>query len=323
MALVLTLMAVSFLVAVTVQLAASVNWQMQGAAAIRDSVQLDGVCRSGLSLARAALFADFKENTFDSEHDVWNKVGAGGGSSLLGAGNMELAVTDLSGLLQVNALVPEEKDAKKFEELQKKQIELWKRLLNSGGFAIDDPDEVDRLIDALIDWIDEDDRERDKGAESGFYLSLSPSYSARNGPVTYPEELLLIRGMTKELFYGNEDHPGLVKYLTVAGRDGKININAAPREILMILDQNMTAENAEELTAFRGDEDNRGVLADAQWYKQVSGALDLPKDLITVQSAYFLVSVTGKQNGMQRTGTGIIVRDNKKGGQQLLYWEVR
>ena len=107
MALVLTLMAVSFLVAITVQLTTSVNWQMQGAGNLRDSVQLDAISRSGLSLARAALLADLKKNNFDSEHDSWGVKLTEDAQSLFGQGKVTVEVTDLSGKLQVNALVPD------------------------------------------------------------------------------------------------------------------------------------------------------------------------------------------------------------------------
>lgn len=323
MALVLALMAVSFLVAITVQLATSVNWQMHGAVNLRDSVQLDAINRSGLSLIRAALAADFKENKFDSVHDSWGKLGKEDAPSLFGAGKLNISVTDLSGLLQVNALVPVEKDKKKFKPLQDKQIGIWKRFLTSGRFAVEDDAKAEEIIDAIIDWIDEDEQERDHGAEKGYYLSLSPPYEARNAPITYPEELLLIRGMTKELLYGNEEYQALSNYLTVSGREGKININSAPLELLMILDENMTEETAQDLIEFRQQEDNMQALANQQWYKQVNGSLNFDKDLVAITSQYFAVSVVAKHNAMTRTGKGILERDSEKGAQKLLYWEVR
>lgn len=323
----LTLMAVSFLVAITVQLATSVNWQMQGAGNLRDSVQLDAINRSGLSLVRAALLADLKENQFDSIHDGWGKLGSQDALSLFGPGALQVQVTDLSGLLQVNALVPDEKEPGKFKEKQDKQIELWKRFLLSGKFAVDDNDAAEKIIDAIIDWIDENDTERDNGAESGYYLSLSPSYKARNGPVAYLEELLLIRGMTKELFYGNsqEQKLALADYLTVAGRDGAININSAPAEILIALEPhgNMSEQNAQDLVDFAREEANMADLADPQWYKLVNDSITLPTDLAIVKSHYFKVSVTARHNSMARSGTGILQRVNEKGEQKLWYWEVR
>jgi len=321
MALVLTLMAISFLVAITVQIATSVNWQTQGAGNLRDSIQLDAMNRSGLSLVRAALEADRLENNFDSSHDSWNLGSGNAAQSIFGSGELHFKIVDLSGLLQVNALVPDEKDQQKFQEKQNKQIDVWKRFLLSGKFAIDDPDQAQELIDAIIDWIDENDDEKDHGAESGFYLSLSPSYRARNAPLTSVEELLLIRGMTKELFYGNEEYSGISAFVTTAGRNGIVNINTGPQEVLMALHEDMSEERSGDLIEFREEEDNRAALGNSEWYKQIVG-MDL-QDMVDIRSGYFEVLVEAKYNDMVRTGKGILERDNDKGGQRLLYWEVR
>ena len=345
MALVLTLMAVSFLVAITVQLTTSVNWQMQGAGNLRDSVQLDAISRSGLSLARAALLADLKKNNFDSEHDSWGVKLSEDSPALFGQGKLKVTVTDESGKLQVNALNPDKKNPK-YKTLQKKQVDLWRRLLDPDKFAIADDDEARKLIDAIIDWIDLDDNVNNgNGAENGYYRSLSPSYKPRDAPVTYLEELLLIRGMTKELFYGKDGKLPLAKYLTVAGDTasktgstaskpgsagsktgsaGSININAAPLELLLALDPmgNMSDQAGNDMIEFRQDEDNKALLGNLNWYKSFSGS-ELEPDLITVKSNYFKVVVEATHENMTRTGTGILERVEGTDEQKLLYWEVR
>ncbi len=324
MALLLTLLAVSFLVAVTVQLSSTVNWQMEAAHNLRDSVRLKAMVRSGLNLARAALAADQRQNKFDSLHDEWNRLDPETLSSLFGRGKLSVRVIDQSGLLQVNALVSRDKDGIKRRQQEKRQFDLWIRLLTSGRFAIDSEDEAVALVDSIKDWIDKDDEVRDHGAESAYYQGLDPPYSARNGPVEYPEELLLVRGMTRKLFYGDKEHAGLVEYLTIAGRDGKININTAPLGILKALAPGITGEIAGKLIDFRREKRNIDLLARPDWYRQVN---DFPDDIVpdrnivTVVSHYFLVAVTAGDDGMVRTGSGIIRRDDRR-RQTLLYWKV-
>ncbi|MHB8790963.1 MAG: type II secretion system minor pseudopilin GspK [Desulfobulbaceae bacterium] len=325
MALVLTLTAVSFLVAITVQLFSTVNWQMQGAANIGDSIQLDAMTRSALNLARAALYADQQENTFDSLHDGWRVLDQERITSLMGTGRLSVVVDDLSGRLQVNALVSSNRDPNKRGPHEARQHELWLRLLTSGKLAVADSDQAEALLDALRDWIDSDDNERDKGAESGYYQGLNPPYSARNGPVSYPEELLLIRGMTRELFYGNEKYLGLDRFITVAGSDGKINLNSAPRELIEFMAPGIDAEAAGKVAEFRQEEVNRDALATPGWYKLASGFpgdVDISQELLTTKSQYFLVKATADNGGVVRTGTGVIFRDDNY-EQQLLSWEVR
>lgn len=326
MALVLTLLAVSFMVAITVQLFSSVNWQMQASVNLRDSVMLDAMNRSGLSLARAALLADQRENKFDSLHDSWNVLDSNRLGTLMGRGRLQVAVTDFSGLLQVNALLSSNKDPKKKKKYEDLQKELWIRFLTSGKFVIEDSEEAEELIAAIRDWIDEnDDEDGDKGAESGYYRSLSPSYSPRNGPVQYLEELLLIRGMTPELFYGNEDKAGVKDFVSVVGQDGKVNINSAPLEILEALHEDIDREMAQGLIDFREEEENKGTLSASGWYKQVSGIpgdVKIEPDIIDVVSRYFKVSSTAENNGVTRIGSGVIFREDDE-TQRLVSWEVR
>jgi len=64
------------------------------------------------------------------------------------------------------------------------------------------PGMTDNIADAILDWIDPDDTQREYGAESAYYNSLQPGYSPRNAPPVTIEELLLVQGVTPELLYG-------------------------------------------------------------------------------------------------------------------------
>ncbi|HEX9786555.1 MAG TPA: hypothetical protein VGB09_00955, partial [Candidatus Binatia bacterium] len=60
----------------------------------------------------------------------------------------------------------------------------------------------DILVDSIMDWRDPDDLHRANGAENDHYASLSPAYTTKNGPLDSVAELLWIRGVTRELFFG-------------------------------------------------------------------------------------------------------------------------
>ena len=104
------------------------------------------------------------------------------------------------------------------------------------SFPIEDETEARSIVDALVDWIDEDDKESDLGAESSYYQSLDKPYSCRNGPVRYIEELLLIKGISPALLFGADGKRGLADYLTVNGDDGKVNLNTAPLLVIKSFD---------------------------------------------------------------------------------------
>lgn len=60
------------------------------------------------------------------------------------------------------------------------------------------------LADAIIDWRDEDEETSGAGAgaESQYYMSLPNPYQAKNAPFESVEELLLVRGFTRDFLYG-------------------------------------------------------------------------------------------------------------------------
>ncbi len=60
------------------------------------------------------------------------------------------------------------------------------------------------IADAIVDWRDEDDTPLENGAESDYYMTLPESYEAKNGLYDTLEEMLLVRGVTQDLFYGED-----------------------------------------------------------------------------------------------------------------------
>lgn len=101
------------------------------------------------------------------------------------------------------------------------------------------------LVDSILDWIDPDDLHRTNGAENDYYQSLSPSYSAKNGPFTMVEELLWVRGMTPELFYGTApgkaapaergNRVGLGQIFTVDSPIDRVNLRTASAPVISAL----------------------------------------------------------------------------------------
>jgi len=69
---------------------------------------------------------------------------------------------------------------------------------------------VDTVVDSILDWRDRDtDMTRPNGAENAYYHKQRIPYDAKNGEFESPEELLKVRGVTPQLFYGHDGLPGL------------------------------------------------------------------------------------------------------------------
>jgi len=112
-------------------------------------------------------------------------------------------------------------------------------LIRAAG--IEDPDAL-ILRDSILDWRDPDSITRPFGAEDDYYLSLDPPYTAKNGRFDAVEELLLVRGVTRDYFYGRPEllHDGTVthkyglsRFFTVYSTRDQINVNYAALPVLL------------------------------------------------------------------------------------------
>jgi hypothetical protein len=65
------------------------------------------------------------------------------------------------------------------------------------------------ITDSILDWCSPNNTSRFSGAKDDYYTHLNPPYYCKNGPVDDLNELLLIKGMTPEIFWGSNatNHP--------------------------------------------------------------------------------------------------------------------
>jgi general secretion pathway protein K len=317
-ALILTILIISLIVAVTLQFNTSMRSDLHAAVNLRDGIELGCIARSGFQCALAVLYEDANDNEFDSLHEAWayTKAISSYSASIFEEGRFVVEITDLSGRIQINNLV--ELVAGKWD-YNLKQKQLLKRFLSSEEFDLESED-VDDIIDAIKDWIDQDDNQTEFGAENSYYQSLEPSYSCRNGPFRELEELLLVKGITKELFYGTTEKPGISNYLSVYG-DGRININTADPLVLASLHDDIDEERAQEMVAYREDEEN--VLSIDTWYQDALGTREIIIDtgLITIESTYFEISSEGFKETMSKRVTGTVERKRKEKTLTILSWK--
>ena len=81
--------------------------------------------------------------------------------------------------------------------------------------AIDEDQELDPLdiVGAILDWRDQDSTPQTEAGdtEGTYYEELDKPYKIRNGPFDSVEELLLVKGITAQLLYGEDvDRNGLL-----------------------------------------------------------------------------------------------------------------
>ena len=100
----------------------------------------------------------------------------------------------------------------------------------------------DVVTDSILDWIDPDEFIHLNGAENDYYQSLKEPYNCKNGYLDSIEELLLVRGVTADLFYGKkakkegegetEARTGLRDIFSIYSTGEQIDINSASVPVL-------------------------------------------------------------------------------------------
>jgi general secretion pathway protein K len=135
----------------------------------------------------------------------------------LGRGEFSYRITDEAARLDINATTPARLD----------------RLLAALGL---ERLQRDIISDSLQDWRDRDELHRLNGAESeDVYLRLPLPYRSRNGNLQDAAELRQIRGVSRELYVGTGDRPGLGDLVTAIPLGG-VNLNTASAPVLKALD---------------------------------------------------------------------------------------
>ena len=305
MALLITIMILSLLIVVTLEFGKSMRQHHMAAANLKGGEQLVAIARSGVSIAKALLEQDGKDNSVDTFLDEWATLAQADLSGLFSQGNLRLTVSDLSGRVQINSLV-------KSGAVGIGARVILNRLLNSGEFAIKDESEAGAIVDSLVDWLDTDDQELDFGAENSYYRSLSPAYGSRNGPVQFIEELLLVKGVTPDLLFGTADKKALVQFITVQGDDGKINLNTAGLEVLRAMNPQLTGELALKLDEFRREKENLSLLDNPGWYTRVlPGDVVFDPAFLAIASRYFSIEAEGNFDTLKRRIVSVVRRENQ------------
>lgn len=133
-------------------------------------------CRAGVEKAVAILVEDPRE--CDDLRELWSDNDADFNNVSLEMCNFTVRVIDEAGKLNINSVTKEQ------------LMEL--------------PNMIEDIADAIIDWRDDNETVDGLGVEGEYYETLTYPYSIRNGSFQTLRELLLVRGVTEELLYGED-----------------------------------------------------------------------------------------------------------------------
>jgi type II secretory pathway component PulK len=163
-----------------------------------EKIRAKWALRAGLETAIAVLNDDKDSNYSDTTDDLWYDDPEDFNDFDLGGCSYSAEVIDECGKLNINTVT------------QKQLIYL--------------PGMTEEIANAILDWRDKNDEIRAGSAEAGYYINLPYPVYIRNAPFRTIRELLLVKGVTEDLFYGtgNENisldqghyNEGWINYLT-------------------------------------------------------------------------------------------------------------
>lgn len=259
----------------------------------------------------------------ENEHEPLLRVNISNAPVKFAQGNFLVRMDNESGKININ----------------KAESKLLEVMLNP--FELDD--ETKRIIiDSIMDWRDKDNLHRLNGAEDDYYRTLPEPYECKDGYFDNEEELLKVKGMTPEIFYG-----GLDKMITVifdrkaddlknlsrkekkkkkkkkkAFDYNKVNINAAPLSVLQAL-PGMNQELALEICEYRKEKDfsstsELGSILEKEVYAGIS-------PYITIKSSPFYTirstGIAGEDQASHEIKSLLLIdKKMKKNKYRFLRW---
>ena len=286
-ALLITISVTTILVATALEYNRRARFEVLSTASVRDQMTLSYMASSGVHAAMALLIKDKAESNFDSLQEDWanpEKIDEILQEIPFDNGKLSVVITDELAKIQVNALVMFP-DSSQFNE---SQVMIWERILNVIGNEDDlqNDSTPTAIVNSVKDWLDSGDDDATtglSGAESSYYGEQDPPYKSRNAPIADLSELLLIKGITPQLYYGTKDAPGLANYMTVHGLavgagtsfnwPGRININTADVPVLAALLGSENQDLAQVVYDYRQElaaEKDVHDFSSLQWYKNIA-----------------------------------------------------
>ena len=242
--------------------------------------QASYIARSALQCAVALLKAD--ATSFDGQSEIWmnapelfERKPFGDGTFSLLYPLTEGGVTKTRyGFLDENRKI----------NLNTATEEILRNLIQEVGHLRES--EILGIVDSVLDWRDEDNEKRGYGAEDFDYLGMEHAYECKDAPFESVEELLLVRGVTPELF------ARITPYLTVYG-SGVVNLNTAPPEVLRAL--GISSQGVAGIVFYRAGEDNTEGTSDDRVLSSVTGLSGELASRVSVEDITLLTQLASQR----------------------------
>ena len=258
-ALITALLAVSLATIVAVNMTERQQYDIRRAANQLQQQQAMYYALGGEQWARGLLKRDYdhdkKNKWVDSLNEDWAQELP---QTAVEGGFVAGKIEDLQGKFNLNNLYLDAQASEADAQLQKAQVEMFQRLLKV--LEIDEP-----IAQAIIDWVDPDsDITFPNGAEDAAYQNKTPPYHTANQRMASPSELLLVEGVTPEIY------EKLLPFVCTLPGPSVVNVNTAPAEVIAALSSQLDLQKAQNII----DDNNTG-------FEEFKDFLDVAKPYVT------------------------------------------
>ena len=165
---------------------------------LKNRLKAGYLAKSGIQLCQFILYADLKGlgaemitgKPTDKDTDSYNDVWAINVPVLpIEDGSLKLEIIDENSKINLSVLANEFTDRTKF-------YYFTQNFMMNMGLPLD-------IADAIHDWVDIDEQKMPYGAEGAdYYQTQMPPYSSKNSAMDSIDEMLLLKDMTPEIYYG-------------------------------------------------------------------------------------------------------------------------
>lgn len=294
-ALILAILVVALASSIAIFMAAQQSMWTQQAENLSARGQSKALTHAAIDWVRGILAEDARNTQADHLGEPW----ASRLPSLpIESGSLSGAIYDQQALFNLNNLVRNGRDSEA-------DIALFKRLLVRLQLAPD-------LVTPLIDWIDADSSAHAPGgAEDDFYLQANPPYRCANRPLLTIEELYRVRGFNRDSI------ERLRPFVTALSEYSSINVNTAPREVLIALLPDLNETDISSILANRKSAHFKTKLDFRERLPQAVPALS--DDAFDVSSHYFSAVVIARTNQVQTAYEALLARPLTAGWPAIVW----
>ena len=193
----------------------------------------------------------------------------------------------------------------------------------------------DVVVDSILDWRDPDDFIRVNGAENEYYQSLKEPYDCKNGDFDSIEELMQVKGITPELYYGQkvkgqegeevkEAPIGLKDIFSLYALGDQIDINSASLPVLRVV-LTLPLEVCRQIIKAREDKGFENFQDLLQRVPELSPfSVEVQKLILFAGvNPYYTIEARGKskEGGAVRGIRGVVKIDpREKDGYRIIRW---